>query len=61
MLLAEANQALIDNTIFGAMFTNGDLTEEDLQLLSKWGNEPMTKEEIVKMLDVLHLQILPLG
>lgn len=61
MLLEEANQTLIDNRIFEAMFTNGDLSEENLQTLSKWGNQAMTKEEVIKMLDILQLQILPIG
>lgn len=61
MLLEEANKTLIDNGILGAMLSNTDLSEADLALLSKWGNEPMTKDEFIKLLDILHLQILSLG
>ena len=61
MLLEEANKTLIDNGILGAMLSNTDLSETDLALLSKWGNEPMTKDEFIKLLDILHLQILSLG
>lgn len=61
MLLEEANKTLIDNAILGAMLSNTDLSEADLALLSKWDNEPMTKDEFVKLLDILHLQILSIG
>ena len=61
MLLEEANRTLIDNGVLGAMLSNSDLSEDDLQLLSKWGNEPMTKDEVIRLLDLLRLQILPIG
>lgn len=61
MLLEEANQTLIDNSVLGALLSNTNLSEDDLRLVSKWGHEPMTRQEVIQMLSLLQLQILPLG